>query len=415
MKKCIICRNDKDESDFNDEHVIPDSLGGYYHIDTVCIDCNSRMGKEVDAPLVNHKLSELYRFSQEIAGKSGKIPNPFAGTFSQKDAPNKKARLDVGGDGKLEIYYTPEIIWVEDNGKLSLTVAVDSKDEGRIDQIVAKALSRKNIPPEAVVRGERTVQIDTTAFTSQWSMDINKFKIGLLKIAYEFAVDTLPVYFEDEEAVRISEILRDAKYDDILKYVKIGNGLQQEIWGPFSQFLDLDSRSHYLALSANDSMGLVCLVKLHDLFAVGVVLSSKRYLGEGEMHVGINSLNESNFVKLTGTEMINKCLGPRHTRPCYYLDYDAKEEVIAEIKSPGFRYQGQENETVPLYTSQGELICYLEDAIKLAQIEAKHTEKICTHTYWLKRDVEYHVKAVDTGNLFRIVGYEMEQEKLRKL
>lgn len=413
--KCIICRGDKDKISFNDEHVIPDSLGGYYHINTVCIECNSRMGEEIDAPLVNHKLSELYRFSQEIAGKSGKVPNPFAGTFTQKDAPNKKARLNVGDDGKLEIYQTPEVIWREDNGRLFLTVAVDSKDEGKIDQIVAKALYRKNVPPEAVVRGERTVQIDTTPFTSQWSMDIKKFKIGLLKIAYEFAVDTLPAYFEDEEAVRVSEIIRNAKYDEALEYVKIGNGLQHEIWECFSQFLDLDSRSHYLALSANDSMGLVCLIKLHDLFAVGVVLSPKRYLGEGEMHIGINSLNERTFVKLTGEAMINKCLGPRHTRPCYYLERETGENAIAEINSPGFRYLGQENEIVPLYTPQGTLICYLEDALKLAQLETKHTEKTFTHTYWLNPNVDYRIKAVGSGNLYRIIGYEMEQEKLRKL
>lgn len=48
--KCIICRIDKNIELFNDEHVTPDSLRGYYHIRNVCMDCNSRMGEEVDAP-----------------------------------------------------------------------------------------------------------------------------------------------------------------------------------------------------------------------------------------------------------------------------------------------------------------------------------------------------------------------------
>jgi len=413
--KCIICRDEKDEGSFNDEHVIPESLGGYYHIYTVCIDCNSRMGEEVDAPLVNHKMSELYRFFQEIAGKTGKTPNPFAGILTHKDIPNKKARLDVRNDGKLDLYQIPEITWGEDNGKLSLTVTVDSKDESKIDQIVAKALSRKKIPSEAVVRRERTVHSDITPFTIQWSMDINKFKIGLLKIAYEFAVDTLPAYFDDEEAVCISEVLRDAKYDEVLEYVRIGNGLQQEIWEPFDQFLDLDSRSHYLVLSTNNSMGLVCFIKLHDLFAVGVVLSPNSYLGEGEMHVGINSLNEREFVKLTGEEMVNRCLGPRHTRFFYYLDCDTREDAVAEINSPEFRYQGQENEKVPLYTPQGQFLYYLSDALNFSQCDVKYTEKTCIHTYWFNPNVEYCVKAVGTGNLYRIIGYEVEQEKLKKL
>ncbi|WP_173477423.1 HNH endonuclease [Pseudomonas chlororaphis] len=412
--KCIICRENKEK--FTDEHVIPDSLGGYYHTYNVCVDCNSSMGKKVDAPLVNHKLSELYRFAQDIAGKTGKVPNPFAGTFTKSSDPSKKARMDVGGDGKLEVYQTPEITWIEDNGKIvSLRIAVDSKDESRIEQIAAKALARKDIPPEAVVRGERTVEIDTGPFTGRWAIDINNFKIGLLKIAYEFAVDTIPEYFEDEEAVRISEVLRGAKYDEVLKYVTIGNGLQHQIWEPFSQFLDFDSRSHYLALSANDSMGLVCLVKLHDLFSVGVVLSSKRYLGEGGMHVGINSLEMRNFVKLTGVEMINRCLGPRHCRPLYYLESETREKAEREISSPNFRYEGQENEDIPLYDNQGELICYLKDVLEHAQVETKHNESHFVNVYWFNPAVEYCVKSVGAGKLYRIIAYEMEQEKLRKL
>lgn len=413
--KCIICRKDKDPADFNDEHVIPDSLGGYYHIYTVCTACNSRMGKTVDDPLVNHKLSELYRFSQEIAGKTGKIPNPFSGTFTQKDTPNRKARLDIGSDGKLVPYHTPEIIWGSDNENLTLTIAVDTKDESKIDQIVAKALARKKIPSEAVIRGDRTVQIDTTPLTTRWNMDISRFKIGLLKIAYEFAVDTLPAYFEDEDAIRISEILRDAKYDDALKYVRVGNGLQHQIWDMFNQFLDFNSRSHYLALVDSDSMGLMCLIKLHDLFAVGVILSPKSYLKEGEMHIGINSLSDKSFSKLTGEEMVNKCLGPLYTTPCYHLGHEPTNEVKAEIESPDFRYQGHENGAVPLYTSRGMLICYLKDALELAQMEIEHTEKLQVHTFWFNPNEKYYVKAIGTGNLFRIIGYRMEQEKLRKL
>lgn len=79
---CIVCRKDKE--DMSDEHVIPDSLGGFYHIYSVCKPCNSELGEKVDSPLVNHKLTELYRFAQEIEGKTGKVPNPFSGIFAEK-------------------------------------------------------------------------------------------------------------------------------------------------------------------------------------------------------------------------------------------------------------------------------------------------------------------------------------------
>lgn len=417
LMKCIICRNEKAPNCFNDEHVIPDSLGGYYHIYSVCIDCNSQLGEKVDSPLVNHKLSELYRFGQEIAGKSGKIPNPFAGTFVGKDSPTKKARLDVGNDGTLELYQAPEIQWGEKDGKILLSISVDPKDEGKIDQIVAKTLLRKKIPAEAVIRGEKTLEFDQSAYTSRWTIDIQKFKIGLLKIAYEFAVDSLPSYFEDDAAIRASEILRDANYDDVLDYVKIGNGLQDKIWDPFNQFLDLDSRTHYLVLASSDTIGLVCLIKLHDLFAVGVVLSPKPYLEEGEMIVGINSLGARSFIKISGQEMVSQCLGPRYTRPLYYLDLNAMEESIAEINNPNFRYEGQDNkrEIVPLYSRNGELVCYLEDAVRHARSEVVQNGNKYIQTFWFAREPEYFVKSVKTGSLFQIIAYEVEQVQIRKL
>jgi len=80
LKTCIICRTEKDEKEFSDEHVIPDALGGYYHIYTVCKNCNSILGRKVDSKLTNHIFSKYQRSALNLKGKSGKIPNPFEGT-----------------------------------------------------------------------------------------------------------------------------------------------------------------------------------------------------------------------------------------------------------------------------------------------------------------------------------------------
>lgn len=203
---CIICRNDKE--DMSDEHVIPDSMGGFYHIFNVCKTCNSRMGEKVDSPLVNHKLTELYRFAQEIEGKSGSIPNPFSGIFMEEGNPKVKARVDVNKEGKLEVLYHPVIKLKEDAGVVqSIEIAVDSKDEGMIDGILQKIIKRKGISESAIVKGERRREIRTGGVGGRWEIDILKFKIGLLKIAYEFAVDSIPDFFTDPDAIKISEIL----------------------------------------------------------------------------------------------------------------------------------------------------------------------------------------------------------------
>lgn len=417
LVKCIICRIKKTEDCFNDEHVIPDSLAGYYHIYNVCTDCNSELGEKIDSPLVNHKLSELYRFGEKIAGKSGKIPNPFSGTFVGKDSPEKKARLDIGSSGVLELYQLPSTSWEEIDGKLQLSISVDPRDEGAIDKILTKTLARKKIPAQAVIKRTKTVDLDKSGYTISWPIDTLKFKIGLLKIAYEFAVDTLPEYFEDDAAVIISQILRNAQYDKVLDYVKIGNGLQDKIWDPFNQYLDLESRKHYLLLANGDTMGLVCLIKLHDHFAVGVVLSPKSYLKEGEMFLGINSLESQSFTKLTGAEMINKCLRMTHRRPVYSLDPGNRDEAIAEIESPSYRYEGQDNsrDIFPLYDQRGEFICHFHDAVSQNRIEARRVGSKQILILWLDPSRAYFLKALNTGKLYRIQGYEVVQEQVRKL
>lgn len=73
MKKCIICR--QPTTSFSDEHVIPDAIGGYYHIYSVCKECNSDMGSLVDSKLTNHKFME---FQRRLYGLKGKPAKPIS-------------------------------------------------------------------------------------------------------------------------------------------------------------------------------------------------------------------------------------------------------------------------------------------------------------------------------------------------
>ncbi|WP_343499492.1 HNH endonuclease [Achromobacter denitrificans] len=345
---CIICRKDKD--DMSDEHVIPDSLGGYYHIFNVCETCNSKMGEKVDSPLVNHKLTELYRLAQEIEGKKGGVPNPFSGTFIEEGNPEIKARVDINKGGKLEVLYHPVIKLTEDAGVVqSIEIAVDSKDEGKIDGILQKIAKRKGIPESAIIKGERRREIRTGGVGGCWEIDILKFKIGLLKIAYEFAIDSIPEFFSDVDAIKISEILKNADYEGAKEYAKIGSGLQPEIFEPFVNYLDLSSEKHYLVLTPAN-FGLLCLVKLHNLFSIGIVLSKSKFLNFTETVIGVNDIDGRGFRKLRIPELINECMGPVHTRFCYYFhDEHERTKGEPEVNSPGYRYEENDKAEIPLY------------------------------------------------------------------
>lgn len=248
--QCIICREKNME--MTDEHVIPDSLGGFYHIFSVCKDCNSEMGIKVDSPLVNHKLSEFYRFREELEGKSGKIPNPFVGTFVDENDSDVKARVESDDEGKLKVVYLPVVKIQEENGLVkSIEIKVDSGEEEKIEGIFEKILRRKKIPSSAVVKNERRREGKRESVSGTWEIDILKFKIGLLKIAYEFAVDSIGSYFNDPDAVKIAKILKNAEYDGVEEYVSIGSGLQHEIFDGYANYLDLESKKTLSRTNSN--------------------------------------------------------------------------------------------------------------------------------------------------------------------
>lgn len=413
--QCIICREDKEE--MSDEHVIPSSLGGFYHIFNVCKTCNSKMGEVVDSPLVNHKLTELYRFTNEIEGKSGSVPNPFSGTFLEEGSTEVKARMDINEEGKLDVIYHPVIKLKEKAGVVqSIEIAVDSKDEKNIDRILQKIMKRKGIPDSAIIKGERRREIRTGGVDGKWEIDILKFKIGLLKIAYEFSVDSIPEYFLDADAIKISKILRSADYEGVKEYVKIGSGLQPEIFEPFANYLDLSSKKHYLILTPSE-FGLLCLVKLHDLFSIGVVLSKEKFLDFTESLIGLNDIDARTFRKLRIPDLINECNGPLHTRFCYYFhDEDARTIGQPEVNSPGYRYEGNDSAEIPLYNKNGERYPFFaHQLLEKSSCQSRKDGNWQIEVFWFDQSKEYYVKSLGSGNLYQVVALEMSREQIRKV
>lgn len=78
MRKCIICGENKAESAFNKEHIVPESLGGkgeenmYHHVCTVC---NSKLGNSADISACYHLV--FFRHYFRLPGKDKKVPNPY--------------------------------------------------------------------------------------------------------------------------------------------------------------------------------------------------------------------------------------------------------------------------------------------------------------------------------------------------
>ncbi len=65
---CIYCKQSRPISEFNREHVVPDSFGTYDNaliIRCVCTDCNERLGRETDLVLARGSIEGAMRYGQE--------------------------------------------------------------------------------------------------------------------------------------------------------------------------------------------------------------------------------------------------------------------------------------------------------------------------------------------------------------
>ena len=101
MKKCIICEKIKNNKDFNKEHIIPEAIGGSLTIDTVCKECNGKLGNEIDSKIINDFLIKGQIVENEIKNKKNKEKVLFEKLTSNKN-PQIKLRAKRGKNGEFE-------------------------------------------------------------------------------------------------------------------------------------------------------------------------------------------------------------------------------------------------------------------------------------------------------------------------
>ena len=214
--KCIICQQEKEKSEFSDEHLFPDSIGGRLVLkDAVCIDCNSRYGHGADSDLVNHELIKLIRLAYQIKGKSGKVPNPLekGHVVGKKD---QKVQYRMSDSGTPESVYTvPKVTKTPIESGLLIEGHIDASDAGRLEKIITNICKRQGMVisddelerirnPE-VVKSRPEIRVQITC-------DLLKYKKGVLKIAYELAYYWLgEKYLSDPASKKIRDALMDSK------------------------------------------------------------------------------------------------------------------------------------------------------------------------------------------------------------
>ncbi len=209
MRKCIFCNCSED--DFGDdncwteEHIIPKALGNNsLKLFNVCKNCNSKLGANVDNYFVNHRLVKIIRQRLKLPGQSGEIPNAFE---EGKDEKGNIIRIDKN--------YHPTVVPTLKTEGNKVRVVAGTKEEAKA--MLQKKLSRMKMPEEVIQ--EKMSKIDemkSQCYQPKVSYDItvelNRFFMEALKIAYEYAIYKIgDDYLEDSRAMEIQQYLKMAK------------------------------------------------------------------------------------------------------------------------------------------------------------------------------------------------------------
>ena len=414
MKTCIICRKEKE--DFNDEHVIPESIQGYYHIYKVCVECNSKLGTNIDHKLTNHKFIEFQRHLLDIKGKSGKVPNPLKGIHIMKDDPGQNVILEVDNNGKFIPRLLPSIPdFRKEAITNSFTIQIDKKDEDKLEQIVSKIIKRNGLD-KSKIRSTKTYGKKGHPWVqATLVIDTHEFKAGILKIAYEFAVDIVPEYFNDHQAKIISQILLDADFKNLDKKVTfLGSGFDKLMLQPFEHLIEFENNNHYLILFSSD-IGLLCFVNLFNTFSICIKLSEKTDYFHDNLFVGKNDLTARSYKLYDLNQLIQSTYTPMRYRFEYmFHDQESANELLLMEKQSDFGYYF-ENDKVPLFAIDGKVIYENIDdkLLSLPRVERGDTKNVMITQFLL--DEELYIRLLPSNKLYQVISVKAERFRFSKI
>ena len=417
MKKCIICRKEKEHKEFSDEHVIPDSIGGYYHIYTVCKTCNSEMGSKVDSKLVNHYFTSFFRYELNIKGKTGDIPNPFSGTHILENDKETKIKLLLDENGIAKPYLLPKIKITTKGNIKRIDITVDKNDKDSIPDIIKKIQKREKINQDTQINTEaEPTFIEFIPYIKmQKQLDIREFKIALLKIAYEYAVDSIDGYFEDAQAKIISKFLLETDFNKIDNFF-IGSGFEKEIIKPLENLFDFEKKRHLLILMNYESLGLICFISLHKLFNIVVKLSENIFFKDN-MLIGINDLDKKTFKKTNIFELSNEKYSPEMRTFQYFFDNQQDYSFFLKLQSSKeFEYYtGDSN--FPLYNEffkikYKNIDCLIEEYMTKGNL--KYFVDGINPKILIELKEKLYRKFIDTDKFFQVVAIKIEKNLLEK-
>jgi hypothetical protein len=213
MKRCIFCLKEKPKEEFSVEHVFPDAIGGTFTINNVCRECNSILGSQVDSKITDNWGIKAKRHIHKIKNKDGNIPSPFV-IGETEDGKKIECVFDKKTGEPKGLRLFPDINIVEDSeGNVQVTGSFDINDKDKAVEMINKKLQRAGydeISEEKLLANMKEFHEPPPVIKQQFKLDVERYKFGLIKIAYELACHWLGDSYLDDP---ISSVIRERVLD----------------------------------------------------------------------------------------------------------------------------------------------------------------------------------------------------------
>lgn len=328
---CIICRQKNNPA--SDEHIIPKALGGVMHTWNVCKECNSRLGEKIDPYLTNNFLSVMERHLHQLKGQSNqRVKTPLEDTLIADDGFRYRVEYK---NGRFEPYLLPHFNIDKDAqlGRLTL----DSRDAARAAEIMKKFCKRNKLSfDKDKLKISDPEERPSPKFQYRIQVDIEHFKLAILKIAYEFAVTLFPDRISDRQMKKIRKSLRLIIYDrmkpdKIDKTLFGGDGFRDFFPQMLGKLIDFGNKKRHYLFLMNLRGEVWCIVRLFSAFCLTIKLSEVEWPEIGEGILAVNDFGTHTYDLMTLSELINKV--SQHLDPVW-IGPQGRIDVSQTLKYP---------------------------------------------------------------------------------
>ena len=222
------------------------------------------------------------------------------------------------------------------------------------------------------------LEIEHPEVRMQFTIDIKNYKIGLLKIAYEFAADRIEGYIDDPIAKLYASILHEGNPDRLDEVFFEGDAINNASLNIMESIIDNSNTNRHILLLANIHNKLYCIVKLFDKFCQMIRMSDSSYGEDGLVLLAINDFVNHKCDFYSPTDLIRVTNYSEFTTFKLNDEDQAYLDSLLRINKEGIGFACNKDQDNILFDSKGIPIC--TESILLLTLERLNLIKEESHT-----------------------------------